>query len=81
MSVYGTATLTAGWIDDYMPDLDTENPVVIKTLNDWIHHLVKIFGIDAIRVDTVKHVRKDFWPPFVVASGVAAIGEVWHGGG
>ncbi|TXT15561.1 hypothetical protein VHUM_00064 [Vanrija humicola] len=62
-----------------MPDLDTENPIVIDTLNEWIHHLVKFFSIDAIRVDTVKHVRKDFWPPFVVASGVAALGEVWHG--
>ncbi|KAL1413653.1 hypothetical protein Q8F55_001431 [Vanrija albida] len=67
------------WIDDYMPDLDTENPDVIATLNAWIHHMVTIFDIDAIRVDTVKHVRKDFWPPFVVASGVAALGEVWHG--
>ena len=42
--------------------------------------MVKAFHIDALRVDTVKHIRKDFWPDFVRAGGVAALGEVLHGG-
>lgn len=43
--------------------------------------MVTTFQIDALRVDTLKHVRKDFWPDFVNAGGVAALGEVLHGGG
>lgn len=62
-----------------MADLNTEHPHVVNTLLAWIRHLVTTFHIDAIRVDTVKHVRKEFWPGFVQASGVAAIGEVLHG--
>lgn len=41
---------------------------------------MRAFEIDALRLDTVKHVRKDFWPDFVRRGGVAAVGEVWHGG-
>ncbi|KLT46106.1 alpha-amylase [Cutaneotrichosporon oleaginosum] len=67
------------WLTDHMPDLNTENPEVIALLHGWVRHLVRQFHIDAIRVDTVKHVRKDFWPEFVAAAGVAAMGEVYHG--
>lgn len=63
-----------------MADLNTESPQVIFALQSWIHHLVEAYGIDAIRVDTVKHIRKDFWPGFVQAGGVAAVGEILHGG-
>lgn len=63
-----------------MPDLDTESPRVIKILQDWVRDLVETYSIDALRVDTVKHVRKDFWPDFVKAGGVVAVGEVLHGG-
>ncbi|WRT63429.1 uncharacterized protein IL334_000334 [Kwoniella shivajii] len=67
------------WLSDNMPDLNTESPHVIATLHSWVRDLVKVFHIDAIRIDTVKHVRKDFWPGFVKAAGVVAIGEVLHG--
>ena len=63
-----------------MPDLNTESPHVVHTLHTWINNLVRAFNIDALRIDTVKHVRKSFWPDFVRAGGVAAIGEVLHGG-
>lgn len=63
-----------------MPDLNTESPKVVQELHQWISSLVKAFHIDALRVDTVKHVRRDFWPDFVRAGGVAALGEVLHGG-
>ncbi|WVR03431.1 hypothetical protein IAU60_000422 [Kwoniella sp. DSM 27419] len=67
------------WLSDNMPDLNTESPHVISALHSWIRDLVKVFEIDALRIDTVKHVRKDFWPDFVKAAGVVAMGEVLHG--
>ena len=74
------ASLTAGWISSNMPDLDTESPHVVKTLHTWIHDLVQAFSIDFLRIDTVKHIRRDFWPDFIRVGGVAAMGEVLHGG-
>jgi len=64
-----------------MPDLNTESPRVVEILHDWIEDLVRTYSIDALRIDTVKHVRKDFWPGFINAAGVVAMGEVLHGGG
>ena len=72
--------LTSGWLSQQMPDLDTESPYVVRTLHAWIHDLVKKYNVDALRIDTVKHIRKDFWPDFVRSAGVAAMGEVLHGG-
>jgi alpha-amylase len=62
-----------------MPDLNTESPRVIRTLHHWISTLVPHFSIDFLRIDTVKHVRKSFWPDFVRAAGVPCMGEVLHG--
>lgn len=69
------------WLgDDKLPlvDVNTENDEIVKTYNDWIKTLVANYSVDGIRIDTVKHVRKDFWPNFASASGVYAIGEVLH---
>nr|AOC97455.1 alpha-amylase [Flammulina velutipes] len=60
-------------------DIDTENSSIVEQLNDWIHGLVGDYAIDGIRIDTVKHVRKDFWPDFVKAAGVFSIGEILIG--
>nr|WRH23614.1 alpha-amylase [Naematelia aurantialba] len=62
-----------------MPDLNTESPRVVRTLHAWITSLVETYHIDAIRVDTVKHIRKNFWPDFVRSAGVVGMGEVLHG--
>lgn len=62
-----------------LPDVDTENPSVIKTYNDWIESLVSTFGVDGLRIDTVKHVQKSFWSGFKSAAGVFSIGEVFDG--
>ncbi|KAK4684870.1 hypothetical protein P7C73_g5293, partial [Tremellales sp. Uapishka_1] len=67
------------WIGQEMPDLDTEHPFVIHTLLEWIADLVREYQIDALRIDTVKHIRMDFWPEFVDKAGVACMGEVLHG--
>ncbi|KAF8332149.1 glycoside hydrolase family 13 protein [Amanita rubescens] len=59
-----------------LPDLNTEDPTVVETLNTWVKWLVDEFNVDGLRIDTVKHVRKDFWPGFVQTSGVFTLGEV-----
>lgn len=35
--------------------------------------------VDGLRVDTVKHVQKSFWPGYNKAAGVYCIGEVFDG--
>lgn len=62
-----------------LPDLNTGSATVKKVLNDWISWLVTEYSFDGIRIDTVKHVEKSFWPDFQKAAGVYAIGEVWDG--
>ncbi|CAG8443564.1 12762_t:CDS:2 [Funneliformis caledonium] len=59
-----------------LPDLDTENPVVVSELNKWVKWLVKEFDFDGIRIDTAKHIRHSFWDGFTQSSGVFSIGEV-----
>ena len=70
------------WLGDDklpLPDVDTENPWIVGAYIRWIKTLVKHYHIDGLRIDTVKHVRKDFWPSFAKASGVYTVGEVYHG--
>ena len=70
------------WLgDDNLPlaDVNTEKDEIVSTYNSWIKALVGNYSIDGIRIDTVKHVRKDFWPNFASSSGVYTIGEVLHG--
>lgn len=40
--------------------------------------LTKI-AVDGLRIDTVKHVPKNFWPRFNSAAGVYSVGEVFDG--
>ncbi|KAA8572840.1 hypothetical protein MFRU_003g00580 [Monilinia fructicola] len=71
-----------GWLGDEhvsLPDLNTEDPTVVLTLQTWIAKLVQKFKIDGLRIDTVKHVRKNFWPDFVRSAGVWSVGEVLSG--
>ncbi|TEY77231.1 hypothetical protein BOTCAL_0057g00210 [Botryotinia calthae] len=71
-----------GWLGDShvpLPDLNTEDPTVVLTLQTWITKLVQRFKIDGLRIDTFKHVRKSFWPDFVRAAGVWSVGEVLSG--
>lgn len=35
--------------------------------------------VDGLRVDTVKHVQKDFWPGYNKAAGVYCVGEILDG--
>ncbi|TFK38764.1 glycoside hydrolase family 13 protein [Crucibulum laeve] len=70
------------WLGDVnlpLADLNTEDTETVNTMNSWINKLVKDYDIDGLRIDTVKHVRKDFWPGFKQAAGVFATGEVLLG--
>ncbi|GAW04971.1 glycoside hydrolase family 13 protein [Lentinula edodes] len=60
-------------------DLDTENSTTVNIMYNWIKNLVSDYSIDGLRVDTVKHVRKDFWPEFASSAGVYTVGEVLTG--
>jgi alpha-amylase len=57
-----------------------ESPKVEAELFKFIRWLVREFAVDGLRIDTVKHVRKDFWPKYEEAAGVFCTGEVLHGG-
>ena len=39
--------------------------------------MVQDYGVDGLHIDTVKHVRKDFWPDFSKAAGVFTPGYVF----
>ena len=70
------------WLGDSsvpLADVDTENPDIVDFFNGWIADLVKTYGIDGLRLDTVKHERKDFWPAFAQSANVWSIGEVLDG--
>ncbi len=66
-------------IANVLPDVYTQHPDVRTAYQTWIKWLVNEFQFDGLRIDTVKHVEKDFWPPFVSAAGVYAVGEVLNG--
>ncbi|KAK8018381.1 alpha-amylase [Apiospora marii] len=58
-----------------LPDLKTEDSNIRNTFSDWIKDLVAKYSIDGMRIDSVKHVEKDFWPGFLDAAGIYGIGE------
>ena len=62
-----------------LPDLDTTNQCVVSIYYSWIRALVSTYGIDGLRIDTVKHVQKSFWPGFSATAGVYCVGEVFDG--
>lgn len=67
------------WVGDAnlaLADINTEDSNIVSTYNTWIKNLVTTYNVDGLRLDTVKHVRQDFWPDFLSSAGVFAVGEV-----
>lgn len=67
-----------------LPDFNTENPEVKKYLIDMAKWWIKEVKFDGYRLDTVKHVPKEFWTDFISAikkdyPNFYFIGEVWNG--
>lgn len=50
-----------------LPDLNTENPAVRAYLTDWALWLVRETNVDGFRLDTARHVPKDFLREWVAA--------------
>ncbi|KAI4238033.1 MAG: hypothetical protein LQ349_001415, partial [Xanthoria aureola] len=70
------------WLGDdivSLPDIDTTAASVRQTYDQWIRSLVSVFGVDGLRIDTVRHVEKSFWSDFNAAAGVYTLGEVFDG--
>ncbi|KAI9831415.1 MAG: hypothetical protein M1826_003588 [Phylliscum demangeonii] len=70
------------WLGDSvvsLPDVKTDDSRVASILQTWISQLVSNYSVDGLRIDTVKHVPKSFWPSFTAAAGVFSIGEVFDG--
>ncbi|KAG9310398.1 glycoside hydrolase superfamily [Chiua virens] len=68
------------WLgNESMPwaDVDTERPEVIGTLNSWISDVISDFGVDGLRLSTVKFVSKEFWTTFTTQAGIFTMGEVF----
>ena len=60
----------------WLPDLNQENTEVRSTLYDWIAKLTEVYQFDGYRIDTARHIYKDFWPGFQEAAGTYVIGEI-----
>jgi alpha-amylase len=70
------------WLGDdsvALPDLNTESTTVQNYWNSWVSGLVSNYSIDAIRIDTAKHIRVDFWPDFVSSANVFNQAEILDG--
>ncbi|OCF37928.1 alpha-amylase [Kwoniella heveanensis CBS 569] len=70
------------WLGDdqvALVDINTNSDEIKSTWNNWIKSLVSNYTLDAVRIDTVKHVQMDFWPNFTSSAGVFNQGEVLNG--
>lgn len=70
------------WLGDTnlpLADLNTEDQDIVNTMYSWINGLVSNYSADGLRIDTAKHIRKDFWPDFVTSAGVFTIAEILDG--
>jgi len=71
-----------GWLAG-LPDLDQNNPEVRKFLLDNVMWWIDETNIDGMRLDTVRHVPKDFWNEFADTikskyPDFYLLGEVWN---
>ena len=57
-------------------DVDTENQEVVGILNDWISDVIQDFGVDGLRLSTVKFVSRVFWSTFTTRAETFTLGEV-----
>lgn len=71
-----------GWLAG-LPDLNTEKHDVKQYLLDMAKWWIEETDVDGYRLDTVKHVPKEFWTAFskemrTVKEDFFLMGEVWH---
>lgn len=71
-----------GWLAG-LPDLDQEHPEVRQYLLDNTLWWIQETGIDGMRIDTMRHVPRDFWNEFAKTikdeyPNFYLLGEVWN---
>lgn len=76
------AEVENNWLYD-LPDFNQDNPETRKYLLDAAKWWIEETDVDGYRLDTVKHVPKDFWVDFSkevksVKEDFYLLGEVWH---
>lgn len=62
------------WVNSLVSNYSRKTPFLQFKIKSNISDLV-----DGLRVDTVKHVQKSFWPGYNKAAGVYCVGEVFDG--
>ena len=75
--------LTEGWFAGALPDLNTENPLVVQYLVQNSIWWAESSGLDGYRVDTVPYVSRKFWWEWHqglrrIYPRLSTIGEVFH---
>jgi glycosidase len=75
--------LTDGWFLGILPDLNTENPLVVQYLVQNSIWWAEISGLDGYRVDTFPYVSRGFWEQWHrelrrIYPRLSTIGEVFH---
>jgi glycosidase len=75
--------LTEGWFLSLLPDLNTENPVVVRYLIQNSIWWAETSGLDGYRIDTFPYVSRKFWAEWhtgvrALYPRLSTIGEVFH---
>jgi neopullulanase len=75
--------LTEGWFAGVLPDMNTENPTVVRYLVQNSIWWVETSGLDGYRVDTFPYVSRTFWQEWHtdlrrIYPRLSTVGEVFH---
>ena len=75
--------LTEGWFFSLLPDLNTENPTVVRYLTQNAIWWAETSGLDGYRIDTFPYVSRNFWAEWhaglrTLYPRLSTIGEVFH---
>jgi glycosidase len=75
--------LTDGWFFGILPDMNTENPVVVQYFIENSIWWAETSGLDGYRVDTFPYVPRNFWEQWHrelrrIYPRLSTIGEVFH---
>jgi neopullulanase len=75
--------LTDGWFFGILPDMNTENPLVVQYLTQNSIWWAETSGLDGYRIDTFPYVPRAFWEQWHrelrrIYPRLSTIGEVFH---
>jgi neopullulanase len=78
-----TKNLTDGWFFGILPDMNTENPLVVQYLIQNSIWWAETSGLDGYRIDTFPYVPRAFWSQWHqelrrIYPRLSTIGEVFH---